>query len=65
MEYIEFLQSQKLLKPGIEHHDLEDMQGVVGMKGLRVDVMYEDEEIKPESKLKLSSTTDEQLLKGK
>ncbi|HEX6848176.1 MAG TPA: hypothetical protein VF144_14440, partial [Chitinophagaceae bacterium] len=42
IEYIEFLQNQKLIKPGIEHHDLEDLQGVVGLKGLRVDVQYED-----------------------
>jgi len=63
IEYIEFLQSQNLLKPGIEHHDLEDMQGVVGMKGLRVDVQYEDEEIKVDSKPELSSTTDDQLTK--
>jgi hypothetical protein len=61
-EYIEFLQNQKLLKPGIEHHDLEELQGVVGLKGLRVDIQY-DEEVK--NKPELSSTTDEQLLKGK
>jgi hypothetical protein len=64
MEYIEFLQSQNLLKPGIEHHDLEDMQGVVGMKGLRVDVQYEQETVK-ETKPELSSTTDKTLLNGK
>jgi len=64
IEYIEFLQNQKLLKPGIEHHDLEDLQGVVGLKGLRADILYEDE-IKTENKPELSSTTDEQLLKGK
>ena len=63
-EYIEFLQNQKLLKPGIEHHDLEEMQGVVGMKGLRVDIQYEDELI-TDSKPELSTTTDEQLLKKK
>jgi hypothetical protein len=62
-EYIEFLQSQNLLKPGIDHYDLEELQGVVGLKGMRVDVQYE-EEIKPDSKPELSSTTDEQLLKG-
>ena len=63
-EYIEFLQNQKLLKPGIEHHDLEDLQGVVGLKGLRVDILYEDE-ITADDKPELSSTTDEQLLKKK
>jgi hypothetical protein len=64
MEYIEFLQNQNLLKPGIEHHDLEELQGVVGLRGLRADVQYEEEIIK-DNKPELSSTTDEQLLKGK
>lgn len=61
-EYIEFLQNQKLLKPGIEHHDLEELQGVLGLKGLRVDVQYEDDTSKTPP---LSTITDEQLLKGK
>lgn len=61
-EYIEFLQNQKILKPGIEHHDLEELQGVVGLRGLRVDVQYEDDPIQNPP---LSSMTDEQLLKGK
>ena len=62
-EYIEFLQNLKLLKPGIEHHDLEELQGVVGLKGLRVDIQY-DEETLPKNP-PLSSMTDEQLLRGK
>ncbi|HEX6849049.1 MAG TPA: hypothetical protein VF144_18825, partial [Chitinophagaceae bacterium] len=62
IEYIEFLQNQKLIKPGIEHHDLEDLQGVVGLKGLRVDVQYEDN---PAGTPPLSNLTDQQLLKGK
>jgi hypothetical protein len=62
-EYIEFLQNQKLLKPGIEHHDLEELQGVVGLRGLRVDVQYEDDLVAKSPQL--SSMTDEQLLKGK
>ena len=32
-EYIHFLQSKDLLKPGIEILDLEEMQGVKGMNG--------------------------------
>ena len=28
-EYIEFLQNKSLLKPGIEDHDLEELQGVL------------------------------------
>jgi hypothetical protein len=62
-EYIEFLQNQKLLKPGIEHHDLEELQGVVGLKGLRVDVQYDEDS--SQKSPPLSSITDEQLLKGK
>ena len=65
IEYIEFLQNQNLLKTGIEHHDLEDLQGVVGLKGLRVDIQYEEDEPKKDSRPELSNTTDEQLLKGK
>lgn len=42
MEYIEFLQSQQLLKPTIEKHELEELQGVSGLKALRVDVNFEE-----------------------
>jgi hypothetical protein len=60
-EYIEFLQNKKLLKPGIEHHDLEELQGVVGMKALRVEVNFDDIPI-TEKKVELSTITSEQLL---
>jgi hypothetical protein len=60
-EYIEFLQNKKLIKPGIEKHDLEELQGVIGLKALRVDVNF-DEALKPEKKVELSSTTSDQLL---
>lgn len=59
-EYIEFLQNQNLLKPGIEKHDLEELQGVSGMKALRVDVNYDD--MDNEKKVELSNTTSDQLL---
>ncbi len=55
-EYIEFLQNKKLLKPGIEHHDLEEMQGVVGMKALRVEVNFDETPV-VEKKSELVSTT--------
>lgn len=61
MEYIEFLQDQGLLKPGIEKHELEELQGVSGLKALRVDVNFEDLP-KPAAKVELSGTTTEQLL---
>ena len=41
-EYILFLQSKGLLQPGIEKCDLEDMQGLSGLKALRVNVNLED-----------------------
>ena len=60
-EYIEFLQNKKLLNPGIEKHDLEELQGVIGLKALRVEVNFEDA-IKAEKKVELSTTTSDQLL---
>jgi hypothetical protein len=63
-EYIEFLQNKGLLKPGIEHHDLEELQGVVGMKALRVDVNFDDLTV-VEKKIELSNTTSGELLAGK
>jgi hypothetical protein len=56
MEYIEFLQNHKLLKPGVESLELEELQGVVGLKALRVEVEL-DEPVKTSSKPELSSTT--------
>lgn len=43
LEYIEFLQGEKLLGDNIEHYDLEDTQGINGLKAVRVDVLYEPE----------------------
>ena len=60
MEYIEFLQNQNMLKPGVEHVDLEELQGVVGLKALRVNVLFEEE--KQEQKIELSTTTSQQLI---
>ena len=37
-EYILFLQSKNLLLPGLEHLELEELQGVSGLKALRVDI---------------------------
>ncbi|HUM98432.1 MAG TPA: hypothetical protein PK275_11295 [Chitinophagaceae bacterium] len=41
-EYIEFLQGHLLLKSQIEYYELEEMQGVVGLKAMRVEVNFED-----------------------
>lgn len=60
-EYIEFLQSQGLLHPGIEKHDVEDLQGVSGLKALRVDVNFDDEP-RHTAKVELSGTTSQDLV---
>jgi hypothetical protein len=39
MKYVKYLQSKKLIGK-IERHDLEDLQGVAGLKALRVEVLY-------------------------
>ncbi len=59
-EYIEFLQSKGLLKGEIEKHDLEELQGVSGMKALRVDVNFDD--LDAVKKVELSGITSDQLL---
>ncbi|MES1225945.1 MAG: GAF domain-containing protein, partial [Bacteroidota bacterium] len=61
LEYIEFLQNQKLLNPGVEKYDLEELQGVSGLKALRVDVNF-NEVGKMQSRIELSNTTTEKLL---
>ncbi|HVF82363.1 MAG TPA: hypothetical protein VM884_10530 [Flavisolibacter sp.] len=43
LEYIEFLQGEGLLGDNIEHLDLEDTQGISGLKAIRVDVNYTTE----------------------
>lgn len=53
LEYIAFLQNHKLLKPGVENLELEELQGVVGLKALRVEI--ELEEIKQEKNIEFSS----------
>lgn len=41
LEYIEFLQKEGLLGPGVEHLELEDTQGISGLKAIRVEVNLE------------------------
>ena len=41
-EYICYLQSKYLLKPGIEYLDLEELQGVRGLKALRAEINMEE-----------------------
>ena len=60
MEYIEFLQNHKLLKPGVENLELEELQGVVGLRAMRVEVEPE-EFVKPDTKMELSDVTSPDL----
>ena len=43
LEYIEFLQNEKLLGEKIEHLELEDTQGISGLKAVRVDINFESD----------------------
>jgi hypothetical protein len=47
LEYIEFLQAENLLGDSIEHLDLEDTQGISGLKAVRVDVIFDAEQPAP------------------
>ncbi len=41
-KYIQFLQNKGILKPGIEMLDLEELQGISGLKAMRVEVNLEN-----------------------
>jgi hypothetical protein len=51
LEYIEFLQREGLLGPNIEYLELEDTQGISGLKAIRVEVnlISEPDTPKPEA----------------
>jgi hypothetical protein len=61
LEFIDYLQHEKLLGGELEHLDLEDTQGISGLKAVRVNVLLQTETSlqKPE----LSKTTSQQLLR--
>jgi hypothetical protein len=62
MEYIEFLQNEKLLTENIEHLELEDTQGISGLKAIRVEVNLNSNG-QENSKVELSKVTSQQLLR--
>ena len=43
MRYIKFLQSKNILDKDLENVELEDLQGVTGLKALRVSILYHAE----------------------
>jgi hypothetical protein len=61
LEYIEFLQNEKLLTENIEHLELEDTQGISGLKAIRVEINLNNSQ--EPSKIELSKVTSRQLLK--
>lgn len=40
-EYFQFLQNKNIIKPGVEFLELEELQGLYGLKAMRVEVVYE------------------------
>lgn len=64
MEYIQFLQHENLLTDTIEHLELEDTQGINGLKAIRVDVNLEAiENSNGNGKVELSKVTTTELVK--
>lgn len=60
LQFVEYLQNEGLFGNEVEHLDLEDTQGISGLKAIRVNVLLENENPqKPE----LSKTTSQQLLR--
>ena len=62
-EYIEFLQNEKLLTDNIEHLELEETQGISGLKALRVEINLDNGNGQEPSKPELSKVTTQQLLR--
>ena len=44
LQFIDFLQGEKLLGSNIEHLELEDTQGISGLKAVRVNIDFESEQ---------------------
>ncbi|HVG41466.1 MAG TPA: hypothetical protein VM888_07620, partial [Chitinophagaceae bacterium] len=60
-EYINFLQAENLLTDKVEYLDLEDTQGISGLKAIRVEVNLSNNDALP-GKVELSQVTSTQLL---
>jgi hypothetical protein len=61
LEFIEYLQHENLLEDGVEHLDLEDTQGISGLKAVRVSVALQSES--SNQRPELSKTTSKELLR--
>ena len=45
LKYIKFLQFKKMLEPAIEQFEVEELQGVYGLKAIRIKVMNTDDKL--------------------
>ncbi|HEY1112599.1 MAG TPA: hypothetical protein VGE66_03530 [Chitinophagaceae bacterium] len=55
LEYIEFLASEGMLEGEVEHHELEELQGISGLKAIRVKINLEGKnEATPEAMAKVA-----------
>ena len=64
LEYIEFLQNENMIIGEVEYLDLEELQGISGLKGLRIEVNLEVENNNNHAApIELSQLTSNELLK--
>ena len=56
MEYIDFLRNKNLLKGPVQQFELEELQGVSGLKGLRVAINMEEEQTKEPASVENKAT---------
>ena len=61
LEYVQFLQTDGLLTDAVEHLELEDTQGITGLKAIRLTVNLDAAEKEP-PRLELSKVTSRELV---
>ncbi len=64
LEYVEYLQNENMIIGEVEHLELEELQGISGLRAIRLQVNLNTEApiLKSEPKVQLSKVTSEQLL---
>ena len=58
LRYIKYLQTKKYLGEEVEILELEDVQGVIGLKALRVDILYTPDEKAPDKTITYEGLVD-------
>ena len=59
LQYVKYLQAKKYLGEQVELLELEDVQGVVGLKAIRVEILYSPDENHPEKVINYEDLTEE------